>query len=53
MARRLKRTASWVRDRMEDLVARGLPRFLAQFLEQLRDLGDRIATDFLIPPVEA
>ncbi len=39
--------------RMEDIVELGLPRFLAQFSDRLRDLGDRIASDFLVPPVEA
>ncbi len=39
--------------RMEEITATGLPRFLRQFLERLRDLGDRIASDFLVPPAEA
>jgi uncharacterized alpha-E superfamily protein len=39
--------------RMEEIAATGLPRFLEQFLERVRDLGDRIASDFLVPPVEA
>jgi uncharacterized alpha-E superfamily protein len=39
--------------RMEEITAVGLPRFLDQFLGRLRDLGDRIASDFLLPPVEA
>ena len=39
--------------RMEDITAIGLPRFLEQFLTRVRDLGDRIATDFLLPPAEA
>jgi uncharacterized alpha-E superfamily protein len=39
--------------RMEAIIADGLPRFLQQFLARLRDLGDRIACDFLVPPVEA
>src|SRR5580698_347107 len=39
--------------RMEEIIAAGLPRFLEQFLARLRDLGDRIATDFLLPPAEA
>jgi uncharacterized alpha-E superfamily protein len=39
--------------RMEEITATGLPRFLKQFLERLRDLGDRIASDFLVPPAEA
>jgi uncharacterized alpha-E superfamily protein len=38
--------------RMEDILATGLPAFLEQFLRRLRDLGDRIASDFLVPPVE-
>ena len=39
--------------RMEEITASGLPRFLEQFLARLRDLGDRIASDFLLPPAEA
>jgi uncharacterized alpha-E superfamily protein len=39
--------------RMEDITAVGLPRFLETFLGHLRDLGDRIASDFLVPPAEA
>jgi uncharacterized alpha-E superfamily protein len=39
--------------RMEEITAGGLPNFLDAFLERLRDLGDRIASDFLIPPSEA
>jgi uncharacterized alpha-E superfamily protein len=39
--------------RMEEITATGLPRFLEQFLERVRDLGDRIASDFLVPPSEA
>ena len=39
--------------RMEEIAASGLPRFLEQFLARLRDLGDRIASDFLLPPAEA
>jgi uncharacterized alpha-E superfamily protein len=39
--------------RMEDIIAAGLPQFLEQFLNRLRDLGDRIATDFLVPASEA
>jgi len=39
--------------RMEELTATGLPRFLEQFLDRVRDLGDRIASDFLVPPAEA
>ena len=39
--------------RMEAIIADGLPAFLQQFLARLRDLGDRIAFDFLVPPVEA
>jgi uncharacterized alpha-E superfamily protein len=39
--------------RMEEITAAGLPRFLEQFLENLRDLGERIASDFLVPPAEA
>jgi uncharacterized alpha-E superfamily protein len=39
--------------RMEEITAIGLPRFLEQFLTRVRDLGDRIASDFLLPPAEA
>jgi uncharacterized alpha-E superfamily protein len=39
--------------RMEAIIADGLPRFLQQFLARLRDLGERIAVDFLVPPAEA
>jgi uncharacterized alpha-E superfamily protein len=39
--------------RMEEITATGLPRFLEWFLLRLRDLGDRIASDFLLPPAEA
>jgi uncharacterized alpha-E superfamily protein len=39
--------------RMEEITETGLPRFLRQFLDRLRDLGDRIASDFLVPPAEA
>ena len=39
--------------RMEEITAGGLPNFLEQFLARLRDLGDRIASDFLLPPAEA
>ena len=39
--------------RMEEITAVGLPHFLEQFLARLRDLGDRIASDFLLPPAEA
>ena len=39
--------------RMEEVLAHGLPEFLEQFLAKLRDLGDRIASDFLLPPAEA
>jgi uncharacterized alpha-E superfamily protein len=38
---------------MEAIIAEGLPRFLEQFLGKVRDLGDRIASDFLVPPAEA
>jgi uncharacterized alpha-E superfamily protein len=38
--------------RMEEITAQGLPRFLEQFLARVRDLGDRIASDFLLPPAE-
>ncbi|HME40082.1 MAG TPA: alpha-E domain-containing protein [Steroidobacteraceae bacterium] len=39
--------------RMEEIISGGLPRFLEQFLARLGDLGDRIASDFLLPPAEA
>jgi len=39
--------------RMEEITAVGLPKFLDHFLTRVRDLGDRIATDFLVPPAEA
>ncbi len=39
--------------RMEEIIASGLPHFLEHFLVRLRDLGDRIASDFLLPPAEA
>jgi uncharacterized alpha-E superfamily protein len=39
--------------RMEDILSSGLPEFLEQFLGRVRDLGDRIAADFLVPPAEA
>lgn len=35
--------------RMEDLTARGVPAFLEDFLARLADLGERIASDFLVP----
>jgi hypothetical protein len=39
--------------RMEDILVHGLPEFLGLFLGKVRDLGDRIAYDFLVPPAEA
>ncbi len=39
--------------RMEEITAQGLPQFLKQFLSKLNDLGQRIASDFLVPPAEA
>ncbi len=39
--------------RMEAIIEVGLPYFLQQFLDRLRDLGDRVASDFLVPPAEA
>jgi uncharacterized alpha-E superfamily protein len=39
--------------RMEELNAGGLPQFLEQFLAKLDDLGNRISSDFLVPPAEA
>jgi uncharacterized alpha-E superfamily protein len=38
--------------RMENIVASGLPQFLEHFLSRLRDLADRVASDFLLPPAE-
>ena len=38
--------------RMEDIAASGLPQFLERFLGHVRDLGDRVASDFLVPPAE-
>ena len=38
--------------RMETILAQGLPLFLQHFLDRLRDLGERIASDFLVPPAE-
>jgi uncharacterized alpha-E superfamily protein len=38
--------------RMENILEFGLPEFLGQFLAKVRDLGDRIAYDFLVPPAE-
>ena len=39
--------------RMEAIIEVGLPHFLQQFLARLGDLGDRVASDFLVPPAEA
>jgi uncharacterized alpha-E superfamily protein len=39
--------------RMQEITRNGLPAFLAHYLESLRDLGDRVASDFLVPPAEA
>jgi uncharacterized alpha-E superfamily protein len=39
--------------RMEEITAQGVPQFLESFLARLRDLGDRVAHDFLVPPAEA
>jgi uncharacterized alpha-E superfamily protein len=39
--------------RMQEITAGGIPQFLEQFLARLRDLGDRIGSDFLLPPAEA
>jgi uncharacterized alpha-E superfamily protein len=38
--------------RMQEISATGVPQFLESFLAKLRDLGDRIASDFLVPPAE-
>ncbi len=39
--------------RMEDILEQGLPEFLSLFLGRVNDLGDRVASDFLVPPAEA
>jgi uncharacterized alpha-E superfamily protein len=39
--------------RMQEISDTGVPQFLESFLAKLRDLGDRIASDFLVPPAEA
>jgi len=39
--------------RMENILEQGLPEFLAGFLARVRDLGDRVGYDFLVPPAEA
>ena len=39
--------------RMQEISETGVPQFLEDFLAKLRDLGDRIASDFLVPPAEA
>jgi uncharacterized alpha-E superfamily protein len=39
--------------RMEDILVTGLPGFLGHFLAPVRNLGDRIGSDFLVPPAEA
>jgi uncharacterized alpha-E superfamily protein len=36
---------------IEDILARGMHRFLTLFLERVNDLGGRISRDFLVPPV--
>jgi uncharacterized alpha-E superfamily protein len=38
--------------RMEAIIEAGLPSFLKQFLARLHDLGERVASDFLVPPAE-
>lgn len=35
--------------RMEDIMVTGVPKFLEDFLNRLRDLGERISGDFLVP----
>jgi uncharacterized alpha-E superfamily protein len=39
--------------RMENILEQGLPEFLSLFLGRVNDLGDRVASDFLVPPAEA
>jgi uncharacterized alpha-E superfamily protein len=39
--------------RMEDILQAGLPEFLQRYIGSVRDLGERIAHDFLVPPAEA
>jgi uncharacterized alpha-E superfamily protein len=39
--------------RMEAITTIGLPHFLEDFLSRMRDLGERIASDFLLPPAES
>ncbi|MDE2305493.1 MAG: alpha-E domain-containing protein [Gammaproteobacteria bacterium] len=38
--------------RLESLIERGLARFLEEFLAELYALGERVAVDFLLPPIE-
>jgi uncharacterized alpha-E superfamily protein len=35
--------------RIEDILARGLHRYLTEFLERINDLGERVSEDFLVP----
>lgn len=39
--------------RMENILEEGLPEFLARFSSGIHGLGDRIASDFLVPPAQA
>ncbi|HTN48763.1 MAG TPA: alpha-E domain-containing protein [Burkholderiaceae bacterium] len=36
---------------IDDILARGMHRFLTSFLERVNDIGGRISQDFLVPPV--
>jgi uncharacterized alpha-E superfamily protein len=35
--------------RIDDILRRGLHRFLERFLDRVNDLGNRISQDFLVP----
>jgi len=35
--------------RIEDILARGLHKYLTEFLERINDLGERVSEDFLVP----
>lgn len=38
--------------RLENIMTLGVPRFLDEFLARVRDLADRIASDFLVLPAQ-